>query len=81
MITLETLYSVLNFMYNPYIYFISLFYCIYRMVKRHKKVSLDGVIGANPASEMFVYILFPTFIAGIDIIVTFINKIIKWKKI
>ena len=69
--------KLLEFIYNPYLYIIALFYCAWRVVKRQNKTSLDGVIGTYPASELFLFALCPVFFATIDIFFTIFNRIKK----
>jgi hypothetical protein len=58
------------------IYVISSVYCLWRMLKRYNKSSLDGIIGISPAFDTFVIIMFAPLLMVVDLIITWI----QWKK-
>lgn len=65
-------------MLNIYFLFhlICIVYCLWRINKRYKKVSLDGIIGVTPGLDTVIVILIAPVLAVLDIIITWV-KIIK----
>lgn len=57
------------------LYILSVIYCIWRMVKRYKKSSLDGITGYSPGLDLIVALILAPILAPIDIIVTVIQKL------
>ncbi len=55
------------------IWVLSSIYCIYKLTKRSKSISLDGVIGYTPGLEVIMVILLGPLLAMIDISLTWIR--------
>lgn len=55
------------------IWVLSAVYCIYKLTKRSKSISLDGVIGYTPGLEVIMVILLGPLLAMIDISLTWIR--------
>lgn len=52
------------------IYIVSIVYCLWRIFKQYKKVSLDGVIGPTPGLETIFVLFFAPLLAAVDITLT-----------
>ncbi len=55
------------------IWVLSSIYCIYKLTKRSKSISLDGVVGYTPGLEVIMVILLGPLLAVIDISLTWIR--------
>lgn len=55
------------------VWIISGIYCIYKLYKRSKSTSFDGVIGYTPGLEVIMVILLGPLLAIIDISLTWIR--------
>ena len=55
------------------IWVLSSIYCIYKLTKRSKSISLDGVVGYTPGLEVILVILLGPLLAVIDISLTWIR--------
>lgn len=66
------IYSMLT---NIIIFFwiLSSIYCLYKLFKRSKLTSLDGVIGYSPGLEVIMVLVLGPLLAVIDISLTWIN--------
>jgi hypothetical protein len=51
----------------------SAIYCVYKLFKRSKNISLDGVIGYSPGLEVVMVIILGPLLAVIDISLTWIR--------
>ena len=67
--------NILKILYWPPLYAVALAYCVWRIIKRYNRTSLDGVVGTGPATETLAYAICPVFFAIIDLVVTFIKYI------
>jgi hypothetical protein len=56
---------------------ISFAYCMWRITKRNKSSSLDGVTGTSVGLEVIMVILIGPLLATVDIAVTLTQKSIK----
>ena len=61
-------------------YILCLAYCIYKLNKQHKKVSLDGVTGFNPGLSIIFFITLCYIIMPINLIIIFIQYLKKKKE-
>jgi hypothetical protein len=52
---------------------LSAIYCVYKLFKRSKNISLDGVIGYSPGLEVVMVIVLGPLLAVIDISLTWIR--------
>ena len=52
------------------VWIVSAIYCIYKLNKRSKSISLDGVIGYTPGLEVIMVIVLGPLLAVIDISLT-----------
>ena len=48
-------------------------YCMYKLIKRAKHMSLDGVVGYTPGLDLIVCILLGPILAIVDISLTWIR--------
>jgi len=55
------------------IWVISAIYCVYKLYKRSKSTSFDGVIGYTPGLEVIMVIILGPLLAVIDISLTWIK--------
>jgi len=55
------------------IWVVSAIYCVYKLFKRSKNISLDGVIGYSPGLEVIMVIIIGPLLAIIDISLTWIR--------
>jgi hypothetical protein len=55
------------------IWVLSAIYCVYKLFKRSKNISLDGVIGYSPGLEVIMVIILGPLLAIIDISLTWIR--------
>jgi hypothetical protein len=55
------------------IWVVSAIYCVYKLFKRSKNISLDGVIGYSPGLEVVMVIILGPLLAIIDISLTWIR--------
>ncbi len=55
------------------IWLISAVYCVYKLFKRSRNISLDGVIGYSPGLEVIMVIVLGPLLAVIDISLTWIR--------
>ena len=55
------------------IWILSAIYCLYKLNKRSKATSLDGVIGHTPGLEVIMVILLGPLLALIDVSLTWIK--------
>jgi hypothetical protein len=55
------------------IWIVSAVYCLYKLYKRSKNTSLDGVIGYSPGLEVVMVLLLGPLLAVIDISLTWIR--------
>ena len=55
------------------IWIVSAIYCLYKLFKRSKNVSLDGVIGYSPGLEIVMVLLIGPLLAIIDFSLTWIR--------
>ena len=55
------------------IWVVSAIYCVYKLFKRSKNISLDGVIGYSPGLEVVMVIILGPLLAVIDISLTWIR--------
>ncbi len=55
------------------IWLVSAIYCVYKLFKRSKNISLDGVIGYAPGLEIVMVIVLGPLLAIIDISLTWIR--------
>lgn len=55
------------------IWIVSAIYCLYKLFKRSKNVSLDGVIGYSPGLEIVMVLLIGPLLAIIDFCLTWIR--------
>ncbi len=55
------------------IWLVSGIYCVYKLFKRSKNISLDGVIGYSPGLEVVMVIILGPLLAIIDISLTWIR--------
>jgi hypothetical protein len=55
------------------IWVISAIYCVFKLFKRSKNISLDGVIGYSPGLEVVMVIILGPLLAIIDISLTWIR--------
>jgi len=55
------------------IWVVSAIYCVYKLFKRSKNISLDGVIGYSPGLEVVMVIILGPLLAMIDISLTWIR--------
>jgi hypothetical protein len=55
------------------IWIVSAVYCLYKLFKRSKNTSLDGVIGYSPGLEVVMVLLLGPLLAVIDISLTWIR--------
>ncbi|MEI7587901.1 MAG: hypothetical protein WCJ68_00305 [Chitinophagia bacterium] len=55
------------------IWVLSSVYCLYKLTKRSKSISLDGVIGYTPGLEVIMVVLLGPLLAVIDISLTWIR--------
>jgi hypothetical protein len=55
------------------IWILSAIYCVYKLFKRSKNISLDGVIGYSPGLEVVMVIILGPLLAVIDISLTWIR--------
>lgn len=55
------------------IWVVSAIYCVYKLFKRSKNISLDGVIGYSPGLEVVMVIVLGPLLAVIDISLTWIR--------
>jgi hypothetical protein len=63
-------------MFNNIVIFfwiLSSIYCLYKLFKRSKLTSLDGVIGYSPGLEVIMVLALGPLLAVIDISLTWIN--------
>lgn len=56
-------------------------YCLWRFIKRYKRVSIDGVIGIYPGLDVLMAIIFAPVLCITDLVVTWVYMYIDWKKI
>lgn len=71
---------ILNILYHPVVYTLSLLYCIWRFKKRSDRTSLDGVIGTSPGLETVAAVILAPILAIGDLVVTGIKKAFKNKQ-
>ena len=55
------------------IWIVSAIYCLYKLFKRSKNISLDGVIGYSPGLEIVMVLLIGPLLAIIDFSLTWIR--------
>jgi hypothetical protein len=55
------------------IWVVSAIYCVFKLFKRSKNISLDGVIGYSPGLEVIMVIILGPLLAIIDISLTWIR--------
>ncbi len=55
------------------IWVVSAIYCVYKLYKRSKSTSFDGVIGYTPGLEVIMVIILGPLLAVIDISLTWIR--------
>ena len=55
------------------IWVVSAIYCVFKLFKRSKNISLDGVIGYSPGLEVVMVIILGPLLAMIDISLTWIR--------
>ena len=55
------------------IWILSAVYCLYKLHKRSKSTSLDGVIGHTPGLEVIMVVLLGPLLALIDVSLTWIR--------
>jgi hypothetical protein len=55
------------------IWVVAAIYCVYKLFKRSKNISLDGVIGYSPGLEVVMVIILGPLLAVIDISLTWIR--------
>ena len=55
------------------LWILSSIYCLYKLYKRSKLTSLDGVIGYSPGLEVIMVLVLGPLLAVIDISLTWIN--------
>ena len=55
------------------LWILSAIYCLYKLFKRSKLTSLDGVIGYSPGLEVIMVLALGPLLAVIDISLTWIN--------
>jgi hypothetical protein len=55
------------------IWVVSAIYCVFKLFKRSKNISLDGVIGYSPGLEVVMVIILGPLLAIIDISLTWIR--------
>ena len=55
------------------IWVVSAIYCVFKLFKRSKNISLDGVIGYSPGLEVVMVIVLGPLLAVIDISLTWIR--------
>ena len=55
------------------IWVVSAIYCVFKLFKRSKNISLDGVIGYSPGLEVVMVIILGPLLAVIDISLTWIR--------
>jgi hypothetical protein len=55
------------------IWILSAIYCLYKLHKRSRSTSLDGVVGYSPGLEIIMVILLGPLLAVIDISLTWIR--------
>jgi len=56
-----------------FFWILSSIYCLYKLFKRSKLTSLDGVIGYSPGLEVIMVLVLGPLLAVIDISLTWIN--------
>ena len=56
-----------------FIWILSSIYCLYKLFKRSKLTSLDGVIGYSPGLEVIMVIFLGPLLAVVDISLTWIR--------
>jgi hypothetical protein len=56
-----------------FFWILSSIYCLYKLFKRSKLTSLDGVIGYSPGLEVIMVLILGPLLAVIDISLTWIN--------
>jgi hypothetical protein len=56
-----------------FFWILSSIYCLYKLFKRSKLTSLDGVIGYSPGLEVIMVLALGPLLAVIDISLTWIN--------
>ena len=56
-----------------FVWILSSIYCLYKLFKRSKLTSLDGVIGYSPGLEVIMVLALGPLLAVIDISLTWIN--------
>jgi len=69
-------YIKIHFMLTNIVIFfwiLSSIYCLYKLFKRSKLTSLDGVIGYSPGLEVIMVLVLGPLLAVIDISLTWIN--------
>lgn len=60
-------------------YILSVVYCMWRIIKRYKYSSHDGVIGPTPGLDIIAVLILAPILTVVDLIVTIINKYFKRK--
>ena len=52
---------------------ICMVYCLWRLIKRSNKVSLDGVIGTTPGLDTIMVCVLAPILAIVDIVITWMK--------
>lgn len=67
-----------NLMWGLYV--LSVIYCMWRIIKRNKKSSHDGVTGMSSGLDIIAVILLAPILAVVDIVVTWIMRMNTYYK-
>jgi len=61
-------------------YFLCVVYCMWRLFKRYKKTSHDGVIGVTPGLDLIAVIFLAPILTIVDIVVSWVMMVNTYYK-